>query len=94
MIMKQQQVKHAALLDELWSDPQQVGFDHANRRLPILLRLQGGWCTAQAQTGRLRVFCSYGTVPCPPIQTGGRAVHRQEAAPLPLWCYLVRRSSR
>jgi len=40
----------------------------ANRCSPVLLRVQGCGARLKPKPGDCCVFCSYGSVPCPPIQ--------------------------
>jgi hypothetical protein len=48
------------------------GRDHANRRLPIFVRVRGLRTMLRPEPGDCCVFCSYGSVPCPPVQREAR----------------------
>jgi len=49
-----------------------IGRNYANKCLSVLLRLQGCGKRLKPLTGDCSVFCSFGSVQCPPISQAGK----------------------
>ena len=45
---------------------------YADRRLPVFYDCKGCGQRLKPKTGDCCVFCSYGSVPCPPVQQNGK----------------------
>jgi len=74
------------ILEAMITCPRAASRSRTKRPMPpIFLRLHGLWHLLRPKSGDCCVFCSYGSVPCPPIQAGETPTCRPSVGKIPIF---------